>query len=333
MGLYFSYENIDKANMPFNIALGARGTGKTYTRLLEDIFIKPKRFIYMRTKQVEIDMLCSDKMDDSLNPFKRLSKDKGVNITTQRIAKNVYGAYMEDNFLGYLLALSTLGNIRGFDASDVDVLTYDECIPTKSERKNKYQAEDFYNAYETINRNREFEGNAPLKAYLLSNSNDFNTPLIHGLGIMKKVESMKRKGQSFSILPERGLTITYYSNEEFKAKKSKTALYKLTKGTAFSDMALDNEFAYDDFSLIQAKKIKEYKPLCIIGNICIYSHKNRYEYYASHHMIDCDKYDTTEQDVKRFMMNYGRRLYFAFIENALFFENFEIKSILTDYIS
>lgn len=144
---------------------------------------------------------------------------------------------------------------------------------------------------------------------------------------------MERKGQNFIDLPEKDCTITRIKNREFEEKKKKTALYRLTQGTKFYDMAINNEFAYDDFSQVSSRSLKEYRPICSIGKICIYKHKSRCEYYASAHMIKCNPYTESDQDIRRFYIDIGRELYGAYVNNQLVFESYGIKQKLVEIIT
>lgn len=334
--LYFSLRPLKKYGRTFNFIFGGRGTGKTFNSIKEE-YEDGDHFIYMRRTQNEVDLLASDAVDASLNPFKSLNVKLGTTLDMYRINKNIFG--ITDDLkeskrnIGYVLGLSTVANIRGFDASDISDLLFDEFIPQKNVRLFKDEGGAFLNAYETINRNREFDGSPPVRCYLMTNSNTISHPLLEDLGLMRILERMERKGQNFIDLPEKDCTITRIKNREFEEKKKKTALYRLTQGTKFYDMAINNEFAYDDFSQVSSRSLKEYRPICSIGKICIYKHKSRCEYYASAHMIKCNSYTESDQDIRRFYIDIGRELYGAYVNNQLVFESYGIKQKLVEIIT
>ena len=119
----------------------------------------------------------------------------------------------DDKILGYTAALSTISNMRGFDASDVEMLIYDEFIPEKHERTLKHEATAFLNAYETINRNREMQGKKPLQVLALANAMDLANPIFLELGIVNNIERMLDKGRSNIYLDrDRGLLVAICSN-------------------------------------------------------------------------------------------------------------------------
>ena len=98
-----------------------------------------------------------------------------------------------------MLALSTISNVRGFDATDRDVLIYDEFIPERHERPIKDEATAFFNAIETIQRNRELEGKDPLTVLCLANANELANPLFIELKLVKRAMALIRKGIEFEL--------------------------------------------------------------------------------------------------------------------------------------
>lgn len=336
--IWFSARPIKKVGRAFNFILGGRGTGKTFSTISEQ-WEDNEKFILMRRTQTEVDLLASNVVDASLSPFKSINKVKGSELDMFRINKNIYG--IRDGFdeeeakpFGYVLALSTVSSIRGFDASDIPTLIFDEFIPQKNVKLIKDEGGAFLNAYETINRNREFNGEEPLKCYLLSNSNNVSHPLLSDLGLTTVLERMISKGQTFVDLPKRNTTITMIQNKDFREKKANTALYQLTKGTDFYSMALDNDFAYDDFSLVRAVDIKAYQPYCSWGDIMIYKHKAERIYYASALLRKTrHNYADTDSETVRFYQDYGRFLYGLFVDHRLYFESYAIKKKLLEVIA
>lgn len=342
---YFSLAPIKKYGMPFNFVIGGRGTGKTFNSIREETE-NGSRIIYMRRTQDEVDLICKNGDDLELSPFAKINKvsqSKPDMIShyyaIKKVDKKVYGIYdgLEDNqqSVGAVLALSTIATIRGFDADWCNTVIADEFIPEKHVRligKGDAEGDAWLNAYETINRNREFEGQPPVQMFWLSNAFNISHPLLDVLGITNVLERMRRKKQEFVIFPKRGLTITLYEDAEFMEQKKRTALYQLTAGTSFYDMAIGNDFAYNDFSMIRSLPLKEYKPMCIFDGLCIYRHKQRAHYYVSSHLISCESYGNTEQDRKAFNMKYGRKLQNAFVQSKITFENYSIKRKLMELI-
>lgn len=331
---YFTLDKAKKVNAPFNIFIGGRGTGKTFT-CLDDAYVtntEQTRFMYLRRTEVEVSSIA----DDKYNPYKAVNRIQNYNVQARYITKNSVGEFYEplesgeERFLGYASALSTFGKLRGADLCDVDKLIFDEFIKTRVAHPLKDEADLFFNAYETINRNRELEGREPCRAYLLSNATTLNSPILEELGLIPVIERMKRKGQLAYTDRDRGIHIELLDNIAVSKEKANTALYKLTKGTAYSSHALDNEFAYDSFENIAKVNLNEYTPWIQLDDLYIYRHKNRLEYYVCYSKGKCQhifKGDNTPL----FKRNFGGRFYQLLIGGYVLFQSFAVKQKILSY--
>ena len=160
--------------VPFIFIVGGRGTGKTYG-VCKFAIEKKIKFALMRRTQTQADLISKPEF----SPLKPVLGDmnrmfKAVSLTKQNSA--FYETDMEGTIISpepfcYSLALSTISNMRGFDAGDISLIFYDEFIAEAHERPLKNEAEAFFNCYETINRNRELKGIAPVKVICAANSN------------------------------------------------------------------------------------------------------------------------------------------------------------------
>lgn len=333
---YLNVGGILAQGVPFNFITGGRGIGKTYGAL--EYVKKHGKFIYLRRTQTQIDMVANP----AFNPFKSLNADKGWNVGVKGISKNTFGFYdmlKDDNGdffstgdpCGYALALSTFSNLRGFDASDVDFLVFDEFIPERHEKAIRDEAEAFLNCVETINRNRELNGAEPLKVLALSNSNNLACAIFIYLGLVSKVVKMQEKGQECSIIPERGIGLYVVANSPISQAKKETALYKLTQGTAFQEMAISNEFADYDGSRIRSLNLKAVQPIVNVGELTICEVKGQDDFYATTRIIETsEQFGSDERSLKSFKLAY-RWLYFAMINAQIWFENPTAKVLLEKY--
>lgn len=338
----WDYKNKD---YPFQIFIGGRGTGKTYSALTGALKLSPDKFLYMRRTAQELDlMLDSEKYGEGANPFKPINRDTGRDVGLSKIVKNLAGIYnreMVDGKLspvgapiGYGVALSTISTIRSISLEDCTDCFYDEFIPERHVRKIKSEGTALLNAYETICRNRELSGFPPLRLWLLANSNDIYNDIFIELNIVSDIEKMTRKGQSDLYLKDRGLAIHLVNNNtEYVDEKKKTALYKLTAGSKFSEMALDNKFSYNDFSLIRHENLTGYRPICGIGKGFIYGKKGDSLLYVTYAPARCPVYDIeTEQGRRNFFNDYGRKMHKYFIYSKITFESYELKQTILDLI-
>lgn len=335
---YLNIGEILSQGMPFNFVWGGRGVGKTYGALKE-IVSHETIFMLMRRTQNQLDMINKPEF----SPFKTLNKDMGWNVSIEPISKYNGGVYdseiVEDGtptkkLIGYTCALSTIANIRGFDGSDIEVLIYDEFIPEKHSRPIKAEDEAFLNAYETINRNRELQGKPPLQVLCLANSNALDNPLFLGLGLVTQAERMVRRGQTYSLLKNRGVLLVNVCDSPISEQKRNTALYKLTGDTEFSRMALSNDFmGEDERGNIGSKPLREYNPVVTVGEICIYRHKSKDRYFISCHTSGSPRtFGVGDTERTRFKRAYGW-LWTAYLENKVDFEERICEILLTKYFS
>ena len=336
MGIYLNsgYLDIEKIlayNVPFNFIIGGRGTGKTYGAL-KIAYLNEMRFILMRRTQAQCDLINKPEF----NPYKTICTDLGCDIRVSSMSK--YNARIYENMgedaektLGYTCALSTISNMRGFDASDVELLIYDEFIPERHERALKNEGAAFLNAYETINRNRELQGCKPLQVLGLANAFNMANAIFLELGLVGICERMQNKSQELYINRDRGVLIALLNNSKISQQKADTALYRLSTGT-YSDMALKNDFTYNDSSDIKSTNLKEYKLLCTVGEISIYRHKANRKYYISEHRTGtAPEYKSDEVGLKRYQKSHGLMLYSAYMRGNISFENMLTKSLFELY--
>lgn len=335
---YLSIPAVLGYGQKFNYIWGGRGTGKTYGGLKYCIENK-KIFVYMRSLQTQIDAI---KMPE-LSPFKKLNKDMGWSIYPKCVGKNIavyYNAKINKKgklnytgeILGYAIALNTFANLRGFDASDVEIGIYDEFIPEKRERKVENAGYAFKNAYETMNRNRELEGQEPIQFMMFSNSENLSCNMFIENNLMEKVSNMDINKQSLSIMHDRGIALFNLNDSPISEKKKETALYKMSGAdSAFNRMALGNEFYSADYSGIKSMNIKELFPLCKMDAITIYQHKRKNMIYVTrHHSGTPPEYSSTEKDVRAFRRDFPY-LWDMYLSNMVQFEDITSKSLFEIY--
>lgn len=327
---YLDIEKILSYHMPFNFIVGGRATGKTYGAL-KYAYESHTRFILMRRTQAQTDLINKTEF----NPYKAINQDLGTDIQVKSISKYNSKIYepAEDGeqLLGYTCALSTISNMRGFDASDCKILIYDEFIPERHERPIKAEGSCFLNAYESINRNRELRGEDPLQVLGLANAFNIANPIFLELGLVGRCEKMKNNDQELFIDKERGILLVLLQHSRISKAKADTALYRLSSGS-YNDMALSNDFIYNNADNIKAQALKEYKLLCTVGEISIYRHKSNREYYVSEHRTGtAPQYKSDEVGLMRYRRKHGLILAPAYVNNRVQFENILTKSLFELY--
>lgn len=324
---YFDFRRIRDKGLPFNIILGGRGTGKTYGALRSSIE-DGIRFAFMRRKQKQLDIINRPEF----SPVRPICRDTGLKITMRPTAPGLaafvpYELDGEEERIsgppyGYTLALSTVSNLRGFDASDVDILIYDEAIPEKTERPLKHEADALFNCYETLNRNRELSGRRPLQLFCLANANDQTAPILEALQLVRRVEKMRKSGQELYIDHARGLLLLMLEDSPISKAKEDTALYRLTTGSDFAEMALSNDFAYEERGRIRSRPLTEFRPVVGIGDLTIYRHKSDGSLYGSTHRTGSPPvFGIGDTERARFLRSYGS-LWEDYMADKISFEDY-----------
>ena len=319
----------DKA--PFIIAMGGRGTGKTYGALKDAASGLYGKFVYVRRTDTQIQAV---KIPE-LNPFKRVNADFGFDLMFSPLGKLVAGIYHGSEVDGVLkpsgapvgigIALSVFSNIRGIDGMDYQTILFDEFIKERTERPIKNESDAFLNMYETLNRNRELIGATPLKCILMANSNDLRSPILDALGLIDIIEAMMRKGQQYKNCKDGTLSIYLYQDSPVSKAKKKTALYSVANNEDFSEMALANKFSRANFESVKTMSIKDFNPLVTIGDVTVFENiRGKDLFYVVDGIKSDNIYTTLPIDLKAFKSDYFF-LYEAMLDKCLFYSSASVK--------
>lgn len=321
---------------------GSRGIGKTYGVLREQVkrnLDHNEKFIMLRRTKTQVDLITNEKF----MPFKSLNADYHTMYRPFSIGSGMYGFFdsvLEDTKykpvgeeIGLAMAVSTSGNVRGYDGYDISFAFYDEFIPLKSERPIRGEADLLFNTLETIGRNRELKSGSPLYFMGLSNSNDVDNPYFLELGIVDRALKMSRSEQNETWIDrKRGLMLICVNRSPISALKRDTALYKLTAGTDFSKMALDNEFVNVSTSAVRSMDLKHYDPLVALPGLCVYKRKGVNNYYVSeHYKGQPRRFSSAEIDLERFRTKYTY-LYSAYMQDRILFESHSVEYLFQIYL-
>ena len=313
---------------PFTLVIGGRGTGKTYngiaTLLQEHI-----KFVYLRRTSAQMELVSKDEF----SPIVKIAGDLGRALVCAPLSKYASGVYELDadgkpigDAVAVNMALSTMANARSFDASSVKVILYDECIPERHERAITHEVDAFLNMYESIDRNRQLNGQPPVKCVCLANANNMEAPILQALNCIKTLDLMRKKGQTQRVDKSTGLSIFLLNHSPISAEKRETALYKLTLGQGdFTDMALENAFSRDNYTDTGSRPLSEYYAVAAVGPICLYRHKSNYSWYVSETKSGHPKeFENTITDRARFRL-YCMNSWKDYFERKLTFENVSAK--------
>ena len=335
---FVNWEAVLKDGFPFTFCVGGRGTGKTYGVLKYAVENKI-RFLYLRRTQKQLDII----QKEEFSPFKPLNSDLCWNVQPIKFTKDnsaFYQCEVDENgkfvpsgeLLGYTAALSTFSSLRSFDASDVEMIIYDEFIPERHEKRIKHEASAFFNAIETVNRNRELKGKKFTQVVCLANSNDAANPLFMELNLVDIALKQIDNGTEIYTDKNRGVLLINLLKSPISKEKQNTALYRLTKNTSFYNMSVQNDYVNNVPSNIKSRNLVLYIPVIQIGEICIYKHKSDLEYYITNHKSGTMPYfNTDDTSLLRVKRRY-RHLVIAYLQNKIVFENYHCEVLFTRYL-
>lgn len=262
---WLNFDYIKEKTAWLIVIIGKRQVGKTYgclkTMLKYDI-----NHILLRRTTAELETISAS---PDLNPYKVFEPDfkTGLFKSSKRLCRicdyitDEEGKAAPAYQRGIATSLAEIAHIRGFNGSGFTDLVFDEFIPEKGVITRKSEGEAFLNAYTTINGNRELSGGPPLRAWLLANTNNINSPILEALNLTDDILYMRRKGKE-ELLSESGVYILQPMSEKVTQLRKETALMKqISKKSDFYGMAMENEWSYDDSPYIKTMPLKNLTPV------------------------------------------------------------------------
>ena len=307
----------------YTIIISLRGGGKTYGAL-QEMIDSSSRFIYFRRNDRSMKMCISQEF----HLYKELNDVRGWDITPRYDRELGIGKFIQDgDVAGYVANLSTFASIRSIGnvrALGIKWLIFDEFIPQPDEVRRYDLYEAWSHAEETLIRNTELDG-YEVRRLLMANSDTIRGDIVAGYRI----------GDAYMMMQEEGIEALEYSPDmlllrpgcaELAARKADTALYRVTAGSEFADVALHANFLIEDRPHIKRKNLQEYKAIAAINGICIYKHKARSEWYVSERVSGKPKvYKAGEIDKARYMRE-NLPIWSAHLRNKIYYESLQAQT-------
>lgn len=316
---------------PFNIIVSGRGVGKSCTSIIEFSGDEWKdRVMYMRRRESITKMMT----DMNTSQFAKVSVIKPE--LELDVEPTTFGGLWKcrGEKHGYITPLSTFSKARGVNYDKVDVVIFDEICPERGERILPEEGYLFDNAYETINRNREFApiGSAekpspPLQTLLLGNAEKLTAPILTYWNMSREFYEMQTKKISQRYFPDKGIAIFYLFDSPISEQKKETALYRRNKGTAMYNMAVNNLFTYDT-TYVARRDLSHYKHIAGVGTLNIYKSRNSSEWYITERKTDTVLWN---RELEAFRHRYTE-LYYHYLDGKIYFADVMCLAVFQDYM-
>ena len=237
------FYKLDKAlsyNALFYFIIGERGVGKSFnTKMfcINDFINHNHQFIYLRRYKEELDLACQSFFDDLKNAgfFEEHTFEiKG--------GKKLTKFYMDDELIGYGIALSTSNILKSTAFPEVKNIIFDEFIlDVGTYHYLKNEITKLLDAYETIFRLRDG------RIFFLGNSVSIDNPYFNYFNLTLPYNS------EFKVFNDGAIVVNYIKNLEYREKKRKSRFGKLIDGTDYGRYAIDNEMLRDNNDFIEKK--------------------------------------------------------------------------------
>lgn len=320
---WYDIRNTRQKWRAYNFYIGGRGVGKTHSLIDFCINEQAGHFLYLRNTGVQLDESCGRSFETSFgNPFKKWDKinNRQIFMTSEKEHAVIKEG---DQILGFGACLSTFENLRGVDLSDINIIIFDEFIEKRTLPFDQFG--NFMQMYETVNRNRELEGEEPVRVFLLSNAQRLSNPILRGLNLIGVIENLQKQGQkSFT---QNKIHLELVQSEVSELKKS-TGIYDMIQDTAYYKEAIENQFANDSFSGVVKRNIVEYTPLFCIDDIYVWKHKSNGRLYACNTFSpDAKKFNTRDNYIF-FMRAFGLKLKLCITSDLVDYSDYTTKSDL-----
>lgn len=309
----------DRPNFLFMI--GPRGPGKTWGAV-KYMWENYTNSIYMRLLAKQLKYQMSENLSDLIKIANWLGKE----VEFRREEEDIYAMYdvtdpAHEFCVCTLVSLYNMANVRGIGSPNIKYLFFDEFIPQAGQRVMRGSARAFVSAFESINRNRELDGEEPLKCVFASNADTLSSDILLNFGLIEHIVDMQRKGKHYSHIPAKKISIYLFDDSPISKQKAGTALYQVGYDD-YTKMAIHNIFADDDTSNVTSEDLREYVPKVIVDDWCIYQHKANKMYYISAHISGSPIRLSSKQD------NISRRLvryHIAHVNGRVKFETYTLK--------
>lgn len=193
-------DGILSTGAPIIFIWGGRGTGKTYGAL-KHVHQTEEEFLYLRRTPQQAELICSSPL---MWPWSPLNNDLNTHYAPFKMSQiaGMYevgnaGAYTDTGvpirpaqMSGVLGNVVTMARTRGFSSPSTSIIILDEYQKEESDYYRRGEGVGLANIYETVNRNRELQGQKPITLLCMSNAVGMANPYYMQWDITDTVERM-----------------------------------------------------------------------------------------------------------------------------------------------
>lgn len=355
--IYYDFESdfrqMEENDCWCSLIIGGRHTGKTYGALKYHYENKIP-FVFIKRTAEDVKLICAGNgkigskpkeaiyTNPDFSPFKAINRDLNTNVQAFQVLDGVGGFWNCDSEgtpegapVGYIVALSMVSKVRGFDLSDCDSIIFDEFIPQSWERISHKEGDQFLDLYGTVQRDRELRGRKPLKMICLANAADISAPVLDTLECVDMIADMSAKHIEY-YMHERGILIHLLETSEvMKEAEKKSPLFRAMGDTAWGRMAYGNEFAYNDFSNVRFDNMKNYLPVVAYKykekTVFIYRKDDKIFFTYSQNK-QCRVYDLSrEVEQKAFYFDHVIDIKEELIQDKVSFKSYSMYNLINNY--
>lgn len=326
------------------VAYSRRGVGKTYGALYGALKRK-EQIVYIKRTIDDINLICSANDAFDTSPYVPINRDHGTNIKPKKVANGIGAFYhMDDNGepigapVAYAVALSAIKNVKGIDLSNCKYMIFDEFIPQISETRVLHtEGQALLDVYATISRDREKRSGGAefLRLLLFANAENIYCPVVDELQIMDALAVLAVSGKTYNYIESRGILL-HHVNEIAIEESEKGAMYKAMYGTAWHRKAFGGEFSNNDFSNIDPKTLKKYKPIieCHYRESYFYIYQRDRDYYICKQRsnkcpvsMDLNR----DNDVRKFYMRFCLDIIEACTDGHVKFSDYSLYDLIIHF--
>lgn len=238
--MYYNLDKLISYGGLFNFIIGERGVGKSFScksYAIKDYINHKNQFIYLRRYKEELQLACSSFFADiqSAGLYEEHTfKIKG--------GKNLAIFYMDDEIIGYGIALSTSNILKSTPFPQVRTIIFDEFIlDTGIYHYLKNEVNKTLDCVETVFRLKDG------RVFFLGNAISIDNPYFNYFDLDLPYNS------EYKTFKDGAIVVNYIKNLEYRETKRHTRFGRLIDGTDYGKYAIDNKMLRDDSTFIGKK--------------------------------------------------------------------------------